>query len=304
MRILIIGGTGHIGAQLVSILIEQGHEVVIGARNNRISDNPLLKGASYIACDSEDMSCLKVIAENLCLDTVVVFPGTAWNVWEAFKGRVLHVVVCGSLWMYGNPHQIPTPEATQETCVFNFYETRYQQILNMLSESQNCRTAFTAIMPPNICGPGKVPLDTSGGRSVEVHQANMRGETVYLPEGADVLIAPCDCYDLAMLFALAINQREKSAGQIFNAGTEYALTATQFVHTMAEIYGVAIPITYVPWEEYKTKYNTEMGAWWHFYAHMCPDITKAKTLLGYIPKYTPEQTLRRAVEWMRVEGLL
>ena len=37
---------------------------------------------------------------------------------------------------------------------------------------------------------------------------------------------------------------------------------------------------------------------------MQPDISKARKLLGYAPKYTPKQTLERAVNWMRGEGLI
>ncbi len=304
MRIFVIGGTGQIGMQLVPILLKQGHDVVVGARTNKVSGNSLLEGASYIACNSWDKECLKEIAKNEQFDVIIDFPGTAWNVWEIFKDKVLHIVGCGSFWMYGRPHTVPTPEVAQEPCVFDFYAKRYQHILDAITESKEHKAEFTAIMPTNICGPGKIPLDTSGGRDIEVHKSNMRGEMVYLPEGPEVLLAPCDCYDLAMLFALAVNQREKAAGQIFNAGTAYALTATQFVQTMGDIYGVNIPISYVSWKDYTETYNTEMGAWWHFYAHMYPDITKARTLLGYEPKYTPEQTLHRAGEWMRLEGLL
>ena len=68
--------------------------------------------------------------------------------------------------------------------------------------------------------------------------------------------------------------------------------------------GVEIPIERVSWEKYTTEINPEIGAWWHFYAHMLPDITKAKEKLGYKPKYTPEEALRTAVQWMIDEGMI
>jgi len=37
---------------------------------------------------------------------------------------------------------------------------------------------------------------------------------------------------------------------------------------------------------------------------MCPDLTKIRTKLGYVPRYTPEETMERAVAWMRAEGML
>jgi len=38
--------------------------------------------------------------------------------------------------------------------------------------------------------------------------------------------------------------------------------------------------------------------------HMLPDISKIRVALGYRPRYTPEQTMERAVAWMRDQGLI
>lgn len=305
MKILVIGGTGHVGSFLVPMLLRRGHDVAIGCRGRTSGHTgSALDGARRVICNSGDLASLKEVAENEVFDVVVDFPGTAWNVWQAFADTAEHIVACGSLWMLGYPHVVPTPEMTSETCVFEGYERRYQQIIDMLADSRRHKAAFTAIMPPNICGPGKIPLDTLGGRDIEVHRANQRGETVYLPEGPEALIGPCDAEDLAQLYALAIEHRIAAAGQIFNGGTSYSLTATQFVRTMGRIHGKEIPIEYVPWERYKSEISPGIGWWWHFYAHMAPDISKARKLLGYEPKYTPEETLLRAVNWMRQQGML
>lgn len=303
MKVLIIGGTGHVGSQLVPILRARGHEVVIGSRGVTSADSRF-DGIRFVSVNAHHPENLALLAASEPFDAVVDFPGTAYNVWNAFRDRVDHVIACGSLWMFGNPRVVPTPELTQETCLFDGYEVRYQQILDMIADSGRHRAAFTAVMPPNICGPGKIPLDTLGGRSVEVHRANTRGETVYLPEGPEALIGPCDAYDLAMIYALALENRFAAAGQIFNGGAEYALTSSQFVRTMGRIHHAELPIEYVPWTKYRDEISPGIGYWWHFYAHMCPDISKAKRLLGYKPRYTPEETLERAVDWMRGRGML
>ncbi|MBQ5840916.1 MAG: NAD(P)-dependent oxidoreductase [Clostridia bacterium] len=301
MKVLLVGGTGHIGTHLVPMLMAQGHDVYIATRGMTMVDTSACNGVQFISCDATSPQSLETIANTYSFDAVVDFPGTGYAVWQAFQGKAAHIIVCGSLWMFGRPHRVPTPELTQDSCPFDVYAERYAQIQNMLSQSVDGQTAFTAIMPSNICGPGKIPLDTMGGRSLAVHQANARGETVYLPDGPEALISPCDANDLAQLFSLTVNNRDAAAGQIFNGGAAYGLTASAFVRTYASIYGVEIPIAYVPWEKYK-QINSEKSAWWHFYADMCPDISKAKTLLGYAPQYTPEQTMERAVAWMRAQG--
>jgi len=304
MKILVVGGTGHAGTYLVPMLLKEGHEVYVGSRGNtrcRVPEG--FSGAKYITLDTkggQDLSFLK----DYAFDTVVDFPGTAYKLWEVLKDSIGHLVACGSLWMLGNPKIVPTPEVTQDRVPFEGYAERYDEILKMKSESGKFGAVFTAIMPPNFAGPGKIPLDPMGGRSVENQKKLMRGEELILPEGPEALIGPCDASDIASLFDLAINNREASGGEIFNVGSEYALTISEFVRVYARIYKTDIPIRRVSWESYVKDVNPSIGAWWHFYAHMCPDISKAKNKLGYRPRFTPEEAIERAVAWMRDEGML
>lgn len=303
MKIFIIGGTGHVGSYMVPQLVRQGHEVFIGTRGNTaVKSYSSTEGVTFLTCDSTDVENLRALRVHN-FDVVIDMPGSAYNIWCAFSDCVKHVIACGSLWMYGNPSVVPTPEIEQSECPFLGYAGRYKRIKQMCEESgKDGKAVFTAIMPPNICGPGKAPLECMGGRSIDVHKAHMAGEPVILPEGPECMIGPCHAADIAQLFILAVNNREAAAGQIFNAGAEYALTASQMVKVYSKIYGVEIPIKRVSWEKYSTEINSDIGHWWHFYAHMLPDISKAKKLLGYKPQYTPEQALETAVEWMKAEG--
>ena len=304
MKILVIGGTGHVGEFLVPMLIKSGHDVYVGTRGSTKPQNKdNFDGAKFITVDATDNDSL-VALKQYEFDTIVEFPGKVYNVWQVLKDSVSHIVACGSLWMFGYPKVIPTPEIAQNEVLFSGYNKRFAEMQIMLSESGKYKAVFSAVMPPNICGPGKTPIDQYGGRSVEAHKAMQRGDKVYLPSGAEALIGPCDAEDLARLFALVVENRQKSQGEIFNGGASYSLTATEFIKAYANIYGVDIPIEYVSWEYFTTKVSPDLGGYWHFYAHMLPDITKARKLLGYEPQYTPEQTMQRAVEWLKKENLI
>lgn len=304
MKILVIGGTGHVGTFLVKKLVNNGHDVYVGTRGKTTQrDENFFKSVNFITCDSSDdesLSCLK----QYQFDTVVDFPGTAFKVWNCLKNDVSHLIACGSLWMFGYPHVVPTPEIKQEDSPFGVYKNRFNEMQIMLSESGQCKAVFTGIMPPNICGPGKIPVDQYGGRSIDKHIEMSKGETVYLPSGPECLINTCDAEDIATLFKLAIENKDKAAGQLFNVGSNYSLTVGQMIKVYSEIYGTDIPIERVSWGKYVSEVNTDIGGWWHFYAHMCPDLSKAKTLLNYSPKFTPEESLRRAVCWMKEQSLL
>jgi len=305
MKVLIIGGTGHVGTNLVHILHEQGHEVIIGSRGaTHIPADPTFSKVRFVTCDAFSIASLEDLSHHERFDVIIEFPGVIEQVWTVFKNKADHIISCGSVWMFGAPRVIPTPERIQGACPFDVYEERNIAYTKILAESRTTKAVFSAVMPPNISGRGKVPLDTLGGRDIEIHKANMRGEVVYLPEGPESTICPCEAYDLAMLFALCVNNRTAAAGQIFNGGTDHALTSTQFVDTFAQIHGVNIPIEYVPWNIYKSEISPGIGYWWHFYAHMSPDISKAKKLLGYKPRYTSEEAMDRAVAWMKDSHLI
>ena len=305
MKILVIGGAGHMGMHMVPMLVSEGYEVAVANLPGAPApDSAMFAGAKFVYCNSGDENELTKIANAENFEVVIDIPGTAYNTWKVFKDRAEHIIACGSFWMLGKPNVIPTPEIFQNESPFDWAKKRFVQIREILSESYAHKAEFTVILPSNICGPGKIPLDCFADRSAENHKAHMRGEKVYLPSGSDALIMPCDAEDLSRLFVLAVNNRKAAAGQIFNGGTSYALTMTQFVKTYAKIYNTEIPIEYIPWDEYLKKINPNIGAWWHFYADMCPDITKARQLLGYKPKYTSEQAMERAVNWMREQKIL
>ena len=125
-----------------------------------------------------------------------------------------------------------------------------------------------------------------------------------LPELGAVLIGPCDAEDVARGFFLSALQPEASAGEIFNVGSAYALTARRFVEVYGEIYGSTIPIEWMSWKTYAEEISPDPGSNYHFRGHMCPDISKIRSALGYAPRHTPEETMARAVDWMRREGMM
>ena len=299
MRIFVIGGTGHVGQFMVPMLVEKGNDVtVVGSGRTSLPENEIWNKVKYLICNVKDAKNLQQLSLQ-SPEVVIDMTGEIWNIYNELKTISKHFIACGSLWMYGEPKVVPTPEKTQTEClVSSGYKKRYAEILNLIEISKTDKIAFTAIMPPNICGPGKIPIECLGGRDINVHKDHKSGKEVILPDGPDVLIGSCDAEDIANCFVKAVSNRDIASGQLFNVGSEYALTATQLVNVFSEIYNIEIPVRRCSWEHYISSVSPGIGYWWHFKAHMCPDISKARRLLGYAPRYTPEQTLNRAVKWM------
>ena len=310
MKTLIIGGTGHTGTNLTRMLIQDGQDVtVMSSGRTPHPEGDCYDQVKYITMEYseslQDGSFAAMLSDERPDAVVDILQGDIGAVYSASReAGVSHVVACGSIWMFGRPKVVPTPEVTQTECPFEGYQRRYNQLLQTLELSKNEEVAFTAVMPPNICGPGKIPLEGMGGRSLEVHQAHQRGEEVTLPYPGTNLIGPCDAEDVARGFFCAVKNREKAAGNIFNVGSAYALTAERFIATYGEIYNTTIPIKYVSAQTYMTEVSPDIGAHFHLLEHMCPDISKISSQLGYQPRYTPEETMERAVRWMFDTGLL
>ena len=309
MKILVIGGTGHIGRFLTPMLVEQGAEVVVITRGTTaVGDSPAwrkveLRQATYKAQDAAWRGLVAQVGAEVVIDIIGPdVPGT----YEAARtgGACRHFIACGSLWMFGPPQVAPTPPTTQAPCEFGGYADRYRQMQQTLQAAARDGIAFSAIMPPNICGPGKIPLDGRGGRGLDVHKAHRDGRPVQLPAGCNTLIGPCDAEDIARCFCLAACNRDSAAGEIFNVGSAYALPAPQFIQAYGRIYNAEIPIETVSHDQFYRELLPDIGANYHFREHMLPDISKTCALLGYEPQYTPEQTLLRAVDWMRQEKLI
>ncbi|MCD6364552.1 MAG: NAD(P)-dependent oxidoreductase [Planctomycetes bacterium] len=311
MKILVIGGTGHTGRFLVPMLVERGDEVIVVSRGRSgPGDDDAWRKVEMITaqCASAPAPADKAwtaLVEQTAAEVIIDIPSKAVaDTYQAAKRSLKHYIACGSIWMYGPPRTIPTPEATQGPCLFEAYAARYAELLATLKQAGADGIAFTGIMPPNICGPGKIPLEGCGGRSADVHKAHMQGKPVKLPRGCNTVISPCDASDVARGYELIAANRDAAAGEIFNVGSEYGLTAPQFIAAYGRIYSTEIPINYVDVEEFYSSVMPELGANYHFREHMLPDTAKARSKLGYRPQFTPEQTMARGVEWMRREQLI
>ena len=307
MKVTLIGGTGHIGRFLTPMLLQAGHEVVVVTSGRTPVptlpdwESAKLVKAVYGKGDDDWREIIAGIGSEVVID--IIGPDLS-GLYEATREHCRHLIACGSVYMFGHPRIVPTPDETQTPCPFKGYDTRYATMQTVKQKAAADGVAFTAIMPPNICGPGKIPLEPMGGRDIEVHRALSRGEEMTLSLPGSNLIGPCDAEDIARAFALAVDNREAAKDEIFNVGSAYALTAEQFTEVYGQIYGKEIPVRWVDWQDYVANVSPGLGGYCHFEFNMCPDISKLRRKLGYEPQYTPEQTLARAVDWMRAEGMV
>src|SRR5262245_46187447 len=105
MRVVIIGGTGHVGTYLVPKLVEAGHEVISVSRQQRApyQSHPAWESVQQISIDRSEAekkgdfaSQLRAIAPEAVIDMICFTPESAQRLVEALRGQVQHFLHCGT----------------------------------------------------------------------------------------------------------------------------------------------------------------------------------------------------------------
>lgn len=119
MRVVIIGGTGHVGTYLVPRLVEAGHEVIHISRsqNNPYQSHAAWKAVWQITADreSEDQAGVfgkhvRDLAPDVVIDMICFTLDSARQLVEALRGEIQHMLQCGTIWVHGPTVQAPTTE--------------------------------------------------------------------------------------------------------------------------------------------------------------------------------------------------
>ena len=119
MRIIIIGGTGHVGTFLAPRLVNAGHQVISISRNQR---RPYIQNAAWNevkevkmdrnAPEQQDVFG-KRIAEmdpEIVIDMICFDKKSAAQIVNALQGSIRQYLFCGTIWVYGRSVMIPTEE--------------------------------------------------------------------------------------------------------------------------------------------------------------------------------------------------
>ena len=81
MKILVIGGTGHVGTFLVPKLLKNGHEVYVGSCGElKVQDQDAFRGAKFVTVNARDKESLYALRplgiESVTPDRrIIVLPG-------------------------------------------------------------------------------------------------------------------------------------------------------------------------------------------------------------------------------------
>jgi len=309
MRVVIIGGAGHVGTYLVPRLVEAGHEVVNISRGRREAYQPhgAWKQVRQVEADrvAEDArgafgQRVRALKPNVVIDMICFTEASAQQMVEALQGQVQHFLHCGTIWIYGPTVQAPATEE-QPRRPFGEYGIQKAAIeAYLLDQARRHGFPATVLHPGHIVGPGWAPLNPAGHFNPEIFTRLSRGEALTLPNLGQETVHHVHADDVAQAFMQAMAHRSGAVGESFHVVSPAALSLRGYAEAMAAWFGCQADLRYLPWDEWKgTVSPEEAGATWDHIAHSpCCSIAKAERVLNYHPRYSSLQAVQESVTWL------
>ncbi len=315
MRVVIIGGSGHVGTYLVPRLVEAGHTVVNVTRGQRAPYQPhaaweqvqqVTLDRAAAEADASFGPAIAALQPDAVIDMVCFTLDSAQHLVEALRGRVQHFLHCGTIWIHGPSVQVPTTE-TQPRRPFGEYGTQKAAIeAYLLREARLNNFPATCLHPGHIVGPGWVPLNPQGNFNPAVYERLMRGEPLLLANFGLETVHHVHADDVAQAFMKALAQWNTSVGEGFHVVSEAAVTLRGYAETVAHWFGREADLQYVPWETFVQQVAPEDAAQTYEHIARSPNcsIEKARNLLDYQPRYSSLQAVKESLEWLAEQGML
>ncbi len=315
MRVIVIGGTGHIGTWLTPRLVAAGYEVVCITRGQREPYQPhgTWRAVERIAVDrrAEDNrgvfgGRVADLKPDIVVDLVCYTLESAQQIVEALRGRVEAFLHCGTIWVHGHSEQVPTTE-DQPRRPFCEYGRQKAAIEKYLATAAR-RDGFpaTVLHPGHIVGPGWPPINPAGHTDPKVFTRIARGEELTLPNLGLETIHHVHADDVAQAFMKALANWSAADGESFHVVSPAALTLRGYAEAVARWFGREPDLRFLPWEEWRKGVSEQDAAiTWDHIAHSpnC-SIAKARRLIDYQPRYSSLEAVFESVTWLIGHGIV
>jgi nucleoside-diphosphate-sugar epimerase len=315
MRVAVVGATGHIGSYLVPALVESGHEVVALSRGMR---EPYRSDQAWeqvrriqVDRDAEDAAgTFGARMADLRLDAVVdllCFSATsAGQLVDALRGTDTFLLHCGTIWVHGPAVEVPVVEDSARSAFGDYGVGKAQAEALLLEESRGGGVRSTVLHPGHISGPGWPLINPAGNIDLQVWEDLASGAPVSLPHFGLETVHHVHAADVAQAFMLALHHADRASGESFHVVSEAALTLRGFAESVAGWFGREANLRFLPWEEFKAAVGDDsaQATWEHISRSPSISIAKARSRLGYAPRYTSLDTAAEAVQWLTEHGRL
>ncbi len=318
MRVLVIGGTGFIGPDVVQCLSRMGHKITLFHRGQTMADLP--PGVQHLLGDRRHLADFadefKRLAPQVVLDMIPRTEQEAWMVMGTFKSIARRVVALSSQDVYRaygkliriEPGPIEPLPLTEEAPLRQKLYPYRGQILRDQDDPRRWMDDYDKILVERVVMgdpdlPGTIlrlpmiygPRDSQHRLFEYLKRMDDHRPAILLEEG----LANWRCTrgyveNVAAAIALAVTD-ERSAGRVYNIGEAEALTMAEWIRKIGQAAGwsgevVAVPEGHLPAH---LTMSINIGQ------HLVADTTRIREELGYGEPVSQDEALRRTIAWER-----
>ena len=310
MKIVVIGGSGHIGSYLIPKLVKAGYNVTNVSRGQ---SKPYKDDSSWAEVENlildrekEGKGVFEQKIADLNADVVVDLINFTLEdtklMAEALKNTNLsHYLFCSSIWTHGKTTTLPIIEDQPKypLCEYGIEKVKSENYLQDLYRKEGFPA--TIIMPGQISGPGWVIINPVGNQDYKIFDDIRKGKEIVIPNFGQETLHHVHADDVAQVFFLAITHRNEALGESFHAVGSQSITLLGFAQAMYRHFGQKENIRFSTWEEWCAYTKDEVDiekTYLHIARSGYFSIEKAKRLLEYNPRHTLLETLEESVNFM------
>lgn len=317
MKVVVIGGCGHIGTYLVPRLVKAGHQVISISRglSKPYRAHHAWDEVEQIVMDreAEDRNGtfgkkIAALGADVVIDLISFKPESTYQMVEALKGTNLtHYLYCASIWVHGHATVVPAPEDLPRHPLEEYGINKAKSEAYLHEQYRKEGFPETVILPGHITGPGWNYINPTGNLDPMVFQRIGRGEKIILPNLGMETVHHVHADDVAQVFQNAILYRGQALGESFHAVAPHAMTLLGFAEAMYAWFGRTPDIDFLPWEkwcEYRADPGFIKSTHDHLYHSDNYSLEKGRRMINYNPRYTILQAVEESVNSMIERGVI
>lgn len=324
--VLVTGGKGFLGSHIVARLSEFGEEVRIFAHSKPKDKKEDETGNNIIYGDIRDSNAVDKAVKGV--DKVIHLvsnfrkggsdkneaysinvDGTENVLNASLKYGVKRLVHCSTIGVHGSVKEVPANEETPYNPGDLYQETKLIAEKKVWEFYEKTGLPMTVIRPISMCGPGDV-------RMLKLFRMINKGKFMMIGKG-NAFFQPAYIDDVVDGFFLCLGKKE-AIGEVFIIGGEEYVPLRELVQLIATELNVSlskyrVPLTpvlilasicekvCVPLGIEPPLHRRRVS---FFQNNRAFSVEKAKRVLGYEPKVSLKEGIKRTIEWYKEKGWL
>jgi nucleoside-diphosphate-sugar epimerase len=314
-RVVVIGGTGHIGTFLTPRLVEAGYVVVNVSRSLRKPYQPhgawgkveqaTVDRAAEEASGTFGRRILE-LEPDAVIDLTCYTVDSARALVQALRGRVRHFLHCGTIWVHGPSIEVPVTEEQPRRPLGDYGCRKAAIEAYLLMEAGVNGFPATILHPGHLVGPGWVPLNPAANFNPQVFADLAKGKEVCLPNLGRETVHHVHADDVAQAFVKSLANRGAAVGESFHVVSPAALTLSGYAESLAAWFGQEARLRFLPWDDWRKSVSEKEAqvTWDHIARSPSCSIRKAQRLLDYQPRYRSLEAVRESLADLIASGVI